>query len=89
MKPSASCKYTPLEDYLRTLSPTQTILAFPFEKIETILHSRLPKSAYVRLTWWDNSVNGTLSHKHAWLKAGWSVERVDLLGKLVRFKRNL
>ncbi len=49
--------------------------------------SKLPKSAYDRLTWWDNSVQSTLSHKHAWLHAGWQVERIDLPGKLVRFVR--
>ena len=52
------------------------------------MHSPLPKSACTRLTWWDNTVNSTLSHKHAWLHAGWQVEQVDLSAKWVRFIRN-
>jgi hypothetical protein len=87
MKQPAHCKYTPLEDHLRSLSPNQTILSFTFEKIERIMGSRLPESAYTRTTWWDNTVISTLSHKNAWLHAGFRVERIDLLGRLVRFIR--
>jgi hypothetical protein len=87
MKQPAHCKYTPLEDHLRGLSPTQTILGFSFDKVESIMQSKLPRSAYDSLTWWNNSVTSTLSHKNAWLHAGWRVERVDLTVRFVRFVR--
>jgi hypothetical protein len=87
MKQPANCKYTPLEEHLRELSKTKTALTLSFEQIETAMHSPLPKSARERLTWWDNDVHSTLSHKFAWLHAGWKVERVDLAEKRVRFVR--
>ena len=85
MKQPKNCKYTPLKDHLRDLSATNTTLTLSFEQIETAMHSPLPKSAYARLTWWGNEVNSTLSHKNAWLHAGWKVETVDLAEKWVRF----
>jgi hypothetical protein len=87
MKQPAHCKYTPLENHLRDLSSTQKALILSFEQVEQAMQSTLPKSAYLRLGWWDNAVQSTLSHKHAWLHAGWQVEKVDLSGKWVRFVR--
>jgi hypothetical protein len=89
MKPPAHCKYTPLENHLRILSATESVLTIFFEQIEMAMQSKLPKSAYLRLSWWDNAVHSTISHKHAWLHAGWQVEQVDLSGKWVRFVRTL
>jgi hypothetical protein len=83
------CKYTPLEDQLRLLSATQTALKLSFDEIEQVMQSKLPKSASLRLSWWDNTVMGTLSHKHAWLHAGLQVEQVDLSGRWVRFIRKM
>jgi hypothetical protein len=85
MKQSENCKYTPLESYLRTHAANQSELTLSFEQIEAAMHARLPKSAYERPTWWDNTIHSTLSHKHAWLHAGWQVEEVDLVGKWVHF----
>jgi hypothetical protein len=87
MKQPAYCKYTPLENHLRLLSATQSVLTLSFEQIEAAMDSGLPKSARLRLTWWDNVVHSTLSHKHAWLHAGWQVEEVNLSAKWVRFIR--
>jgi hypothetical protein len=89
MKQPDNCKYTPLENHLRLLAATQPELTLSFEQIEAAMHSRLPKSAYDRLSWWDNVVQSTLSHKHAWLHTGWQVDKVDLSGKLVHFVRTI
>jgi hypothetical protein len=88
MKQPANCKYTPLEEHMRELSKTKTTLALSFEQIEAAMHSPLPKSARERLTWWDNEVTSTLSHKFAWLHAGWRVATVDLVKRSVRFVRS-
>lgn len=89
MKQPAQCKYAPLENYLRLLSANQTALTLSFEQVEQSMQSKLPKSAYLRLSWWDNVVCSRLSHKHAWLHAGLQVEMVDLSGKWVRFIRTM
>jgi hypothetical protein len=89
MKQTAQCKYTPLENYLRPLSANQTALTLSFEQVEQSMQSKLPKSAYLRLSWRDNVVCSRFSHKHAWLHAGWQVEMVDLSGKWVRFIRTM
>ena len=89
MKQPENCKYTPLEDQLRDLAATKRSLMLSFDQIEAALHSPLPKSAYARLTWWDNQVNSKLSHKFAWLHAGWKVETADLAEKRIRFVRSL
>jgi hypothetical protein len=88
MKQPVNCKYTPFETYLRELSATQSALTLTFEQIEVAMNSLLPKSAHERLTWWDNEVHSTLSHKNAWLNAGWKVDTVNLFEKWVRFVRN-
>jgi hypothetical protein len=83
-----NCKYTPLEDHLRDLAASKTTLTLSFDQIEAVMHAPLPKSAYERLNWWDNQVHSLLSHKFAWLHAGWKVETVDLAEKRVRFVRS-
>lgn len=87
MRQPAHCKYTPLEVYLREIPVNQNMLTLSFEQIEHAMNSPLPKSAYVRLTWWNNEIHSELSHKNAWLNAGWNVESVNLDGKWVKFIR--
>lgn len=89
MNQPLNCKYTPLENHLRVLSATWSELTLTFEQIEMVMHSRLPNSAYIRIAWWDNTVNSMLSHKYAWLQAGWQVEEVDLSARWVRFVRRI
>ncbi len=88
MKQPANCKYTPLENHLRALPGTKNALTLSFEQVECAMQSKLPKSAYIHLTWWDNAIHSTLSHKHAWLHAGWQVDKVDLSTRSVRFVRS-
>jgi hypothetical protein len=89
MKHPANCKYTSLETHLRELSGTHETLQLTFDQIEDAMGSSLPKSAYARLSWWDNAIHSTLSHKYAWLHAGWEVEVVDLSSKWVRYFRRI
>ena len=87
MTPPSQCKYAPLEAYFRARPFEQNELALSFAQIETILGSPLPKSAYSRLTWWDNETTSELSHKNAWLNGLWRVANVDLAEQTVHFAR--
>ncbi len=76
-------KYNPLRDYLSTYRATQLQLAF--QQIESIIGFELETGAYTFKSWWDND------RKHAqafaWLEAGWQVYDVDLLQRMVTFRR--
>ena len=89
MDQPVNCKYTPLENHLRKLTETHSTITLTFDQIEHAMNSPLPRSAYGRQSWWDNIVKSTLSHKNAWLHAGWQVEMVDLSAKYVRLVRTL
>jgi len=88
MKQPENCKYTPFEAYLRKLAETKQEVILTFEQIDRTMPSPLPKSARTRLNWWDNEVHSGLSHKNAWLNAGWKVDSVDLEKERVRFVRS-
>lgn len=87
MKQPGQNKYTSLENYLWTIPNEQEELSLSFAEIEEILNGPLPKLAYERLAWWDNNIGAGVSHKNAWLGAGWKVAEADLVGKSVRFIR--
>ncbi len=89
MNQPINCKYTALENHLRVLSATRSELTLTFEQIELAMHSKLPNSAYTRIVWWDNAVKSKLSHKYAWLHAGWQVEKANLSARWVRFIRRI
>lgn len=87
-KQPAHCKYTPLESYFRSLPADQRKLDLTFSQVEKAMQSKLPRSAYERATWWDNEVHSTLSHKNAWLNAGWKVRSADLTNQKIGFVRS-
>jgi hypothetical protein len=87
MKQPAHCKYTPFEAYLRSVPDEQRELVMTFEQIEHVMASSLPKTAYQRQTYWGNGIPSGLSHKNAWLHAGWMVASADLVEKRVNFVR--
>lgn len=80
-------KYTPLELYLRNIPSEVRDITLSFSKIEVIIDSRLPSSAYKYPAWWGNEKNGSHVEAHAWLGAGWSVESIDWESETVRFVR--
>lgn len=87
MKQSEYDKYTLLKDYLWAISHEQEELILSFAEIEKILGDPLPKTAYERPTWWSNKIGAGVSHRNAWLQAGWKVAEADLIEKSVRFAR--
>ena len=80
-------KYTPLENYLRDLPVNQREVVLSFEQIESIIHAKLPPSAYEYWAWWANEKEGNHINARAWASAGWKVESVDFNRKQARLVR--
>ena len=80
-------KYTPLENYLRSLPVNQREVVLSFEQIERIINAKLPPSAYGYQQWWDHETEGNHVNKRAWSNAGWKVESVDFKRKQARLVR--
>lgn len=80
-------KYVPFEQHFSALSISQHEIAFSFEKIDQILNSKLPPSAYKYSEWWANEKHPRSPQKQAWMNAGWQVDTVNFNEKWVRFRR--
>jgi len=81
-------KYTPLVVYLQEIPPDQNEVTLSFADIENIIGNGLPPSAYKYRAWWANERIGTHIWAHAWLKAGWRVDSVNLKSQRVSFVRH-
>lgn len=75
--------YALLYDYLQKTDLNKITMTF-FE-LEQVLGFILPRSACTYSAWW---ANGGHSHAHAWLDAGYKVERIDLRTKTVSFYKH-
>ncbi|MBI5137582.1 MAG: hypothetical protein HZA24_09675 [Nitrospirae bacterium] len=81
-------KYDPLYDHLVSLRRSgRAEWTVPFERIEGILHSPLPKSARRHRAWWGNEEGGSHVHARAWMEAGWHVTFVRMEEQTVTFSR--
>jgi hypothetical protein len=80
-------KYTPLENYLRDLSESQSEITLRFEQIERILNNKLPASAYEDRRWWDHEKEGNHVNGRSWANAGWKIESLDINKKRVKLSR--
>ena len=80
-------KYTPLENYLRTLPKEQKEVTLGFEQMEGILNDKLPSSAYEDRRWWDHETEGNHVNKRAWANVGWKIVSLDVNAKWVKFIR--
>lgn len=81
-------KYTPLAIYLQEIPLGQDRIVLSFAEIEKIIGNELPPSAYKHRPWWANERIGTHVWAHAWLKAGWRVDSVDLGSQRVSLVRH-
>jgi hypothetical protein len=75
--------YDPLEHYLKSLKRDAWLAEFA--EIEAILGCPLPPSARRHTGWWSNHPSHSLAH--AWLRAGWRTDAVDVRGQRVAFLR--
>jgi len=73
-------KYTPLEIFL--VSADKTEISLTFSRIESIIGTSLPPSAYNYRPWWGNSHH---TQAFAWLNAGFKVEHIDFARQTVLF----
>lgn len=79
-------KYNALRDYLNREAKLEVTL--DFAKIEDILGSPLPRSAYEYPAWWSEGETGRHVQNRAWFDAGYSVESFNLNQRHVTFRRN-
>ena len=80
-------KYTPLENYLRSLPDSQMEATLSFDQIEKILKFSLPASAYEDRRWWDHATEANHVSARAWANAGWKIESLDVDAKWVKLVR--
>lgn len=80
-------KYSPLKDYLLHTPKAEVLLGF--HRIEEIIEDKLPSAALEYREWWANENPEVTRHVHSksWTEAGWMVEKVDLDGEAVMFRR--
>ena len=78
-------KYEPLARYLKAMDADSWVASFT--KIEQILGSSLPRSAYEHQAWWANQSGGGHSQTRGWAEAGFETRELDLSNRRVRFER--
>jgi hypothetical protein len=61
------------------------LVKLSFARIDGLIGSNLPMSAYRDEAWWSNLPSST--HARAWLDAGWEVQEVNLKEGYVVFKK--
>ncbi|MDC9825606.1 hypothetical protein PRN20_17875 [Devosia sp. ZB163] len=77
-------KYEPLRSHLQRQQGSAVTLSFV--EIEAILEAPLPPSARKHQAWWSANV-AHRSQDHAWIDAGWTVDKADQERGLVTFRR--
>lgn len=63
------------------------LIVLSFEQIEEIIGDKLPEAATKYRPWWGNEKGNTSRQCHAWMDAGWEVDKVDLPSRIVRFRK--
>ena len=78
--------YDPLRKWLTQQPKTVTVT---FSELEKILGRPLPYSASHYSTWWDNEDFSDEKHVQAkaWLAAGYRVQEVKMIEKVVTFRK--
>jgi hypothetical protein len=84
VSPVPRSKYSWLTGYLRFRGSFTRLVRLSFARIDGLIGSNLPMSAYRDEGWWSNSSN---AHARGWLDAGWEVQEVNLKEGIVTFKK--
>lgn len=79
-----TAKYARLEDHLKAQKAAQVPMRF--EEIERLIGAPLPTSARKHRPWWSNNPSNSVI-THAWLRAGFKTESVDMAGETLVFRR--
>jgi hypothetical protein len=85
VSPRPSSKYGGLGNHLKFRGAFTKLVRLSFARIDGLIGSNLPMSAYRDEAWWSNSPS--TAHAKAWLDAGWEVQEVNLKEGCVVFKK--
>lgn len=81
-------KYDPLRQHLESMPRGLDRVTMAFSKVETLLGQSLPPSALKYEDWWVGKTRWSkVIKRRAWEEAGWVVDDLNLLVKLVTFRR--
>jgi hypothetical protein len=85
VSPRSASKYGGLTGHLKFRGAFTQLVKLSFARMDGLIGSNLPMSAYRDEAWWSNSPSST--HARAWLDAGWEVQEVNLKEGFVVFKK--
>jgi hypothetical protein len=85
VSPRSRSKYSGLTGHLKFRGAFTRVVKLSFARIDGLIGSNLPMSAYRNEAWWSNSAS--TAHAKAWLDAGWEVQEVNLKEGFVVFKK--
>ncbi|MGD0993972.1 MAG: hypothetical protein ABR909_00440 [Candidatus Bathyarchaeia archaeon] len=85
VSPRSASKYDGLESHLKFRAAFTGLVKLSFARIDGLIGSNLPISAFRDEAWWSNSSSS--AHAKAWLNAGWEVQEVNLKEGYVTFKK--
>jgi len=85
VSPRSRSKYGGLTGHLKFRGAFTRVVKLSFARIDGLISSNLPMSAYRDEKWWRNSPSS--AHARAWLDAGWEVQEVNLKEGFVVFKK--
>ena len=85
VSPRARSKYSGLTGHLKFRGAFTRVVRLSLARIDGLISSNLPMSAYRDEAWWRNSPSS--AHARAWLDAGWEVQDVNLEDGFVYFKK--
>jgi hypothetical protein len=85
VSPRSRSKYGGLTGHLKFRGSFTRVVKLSFARIDGLIGSNLPMSAYRDEAWWRNSASS--AHARAWLDAGWEAQEVNLKEGFVVFKK--
>jgi len=85
VSPRSVSKYDGLEGHLKFRAAFTGLVKLSFARIDGLIGSNLPISAFRDEAWWSNSSSS--AHAKAWLNAGWEVQKINLKEGYVTFKK--
>jgi hypothetical protein len=85
VSPHSWSKYDGLTGYLKFRGSFTNVVKLSFARIDGLIGSNLPMSAFRKKEWWNNSASSV--HSKAWLNAGWEVMEANLKEGFVLFKK--
>jgi hypothetical protein len=85
VSPRSVSKFAGLEGHLKFRAAFTDQVKLGFARIDGLIGSNLPMSAYRDVLWWSNSSSS--AHAKAWRDAGWEVQEVNLKEGYVVFRK--